>query len=77
MANFEATHDPREFIRGIQQILISGTKRIGFLCGAGTSMATPKTNSDGQIVFETSGDGKECTSGGCGRQCWWFTHLFH
>lgn len=59
MANFEATHDPREFIRGIQQILISGTKRIGFLCGAGTSMATPKTNSDGQIVFETSGDGKK------------------
>ena len=31
------THDPREFIRGLQQILISDSKRIGFLFGAGTS----------------------------------------
>jgi hypothetical protein len=32
------THDPREFVRGLQQILVSDTKRIGFLTGAGTSM---------------------------------------
>ncbi len=34
------THDPREHIRGIHQILISDKKRIGFLFGAGTSLAT-------------------------------------
>lgn len=34
------THDPREHIRGIYQILISDKKRIGFLFGAGTSFAT-------------------------------------
>jgi hypothetical protein len=33
-------HDPREHIRGIQQILISDKKRIGFLFGAGSSLAT-------------------------------------
>jgi hypothetical protein len=34
------THDPREHIRGIHQILISDKKRIGFLFGAGSSFAT-------------------------------------
>lgn len=34
------THDPRERIRGIHQILISDKKRIGFLFGAGSSFAT-------------------------------------
>lgn len=34
------THDPREHIRGIYQILISDKKRIGFLFGAGSSFAT-------------------------------------
>lgn len=33
-------HDPREYIRMVQQILASDTKRIGFLFGAGTSIAT-------------------------------------
>jgi hypothetical protein len=33
------THDPSEYIRGIQQILISDKKRIGFLFGAGSSLA--------------------------------------
>lgn len=33
------THDPAEYIRGIQQILISDKKRIGFLFGAGTSLS--------------------------------------
>lgn len=32
-------HDPSEYIRGIQQILISDKKRIGFLFGAGTSLS--------------------------------------
>lgn len=35
-----STHDPREHIRGIHQILISDKKRIGFLFGAGSSFAT-------------------------------------
>lgn len=34
------THDPREHIRGVHQILISDKKRIGFLFGAGSSLAT-------------------------------------
>lgn len=38
------THDPREQIRGIHQILISDKKRIGFLFGAGTSLATDLPN---------------------------------
>lgn len=33
------SHDPAEYIRGIQQILISDKKRIGFLFGAGSSLA--------------------------------------
>ena len=38
------THDPREHIRGIYQILISDKKRIGFLFGAGSSFATGVKN---------------------------------
>lgn len=33
-------HDPREQVRGLHQILTSDKKRIGFLFGAGTSLAT-------------------------------------
>lgn len=33
------THDPSEYIRGIQQILVSDKKKIGFLFGAGSSLA--------------------------------------
>ena len=33
------SHDPAEYIRGIQQILVSDKKRIGFLFGAGSSLA--------------------------------------
>lgn len=33
------THDPYEYIRGIQDILVSDKKRIAFLFGAGTSLA--------------------------------------
>jgi len=32
-------HDPSEYIRGLQQLLISDKKRIGFLFGAGSSLA--------------------------------------
>ena len=38
-------HDPSEYIRGIQQILISDKKKIGFLFGAGSSLATKNENS--------------------------------
>ncbi len=41
-------HDPIEYIRGIQQILISDKKRIGFLFGAGSSLA--KKNKKSLIV---------------------------
>lgn len=34
--------DPSEYIKGIQQLLISDKKKIGFLCGAGTSLAKKK-----------------------------------
>jgi hypothetical protein len=33
------SHDPSEYIRGVQQVLISDKKRIGFLFGAGSSLA--------------------------------------
>lgn len=42
------THDPSEYIRGLQQLLISDKKKIAFLFGAGTSLA--KKNSKSQIV---------------------------
>lgn len=32
-------HDPSEYIRGLQQILVSDKKHIGFLFGAGSSLA--------------------------------------
>lgn len=38
-------HDPSEYIRGIQQILISDKKRIGFLFGAGSSLAQKNSKS--------------------------------
>ncbi len=34
-----SSHDPSEYIRGIKQILVSDKKRIGFLFGAGSSLA--------------------------------------
>ena len=39
-----SAHDPRDQIRGVQEILISDKKRIGFLFGAGTSFATGLPN---------------------------------
>jgi len=45
-----STHDPREFVRGLQQILISDTKRLGFLFGAGTSMAVKEDANGNSII---------------------------
>lgn len=47
----EQFHDPREAIRGLQQILINNTIRIGFLFGAGTSMAAYRTDKDGNFIY--------------------------
>lgn len=44
------THDPKEHIKGLQQILISDTKKIGFLFGAGTSLAIKKGASRDSVV---------------------------
>lgn len=44
----EITHDPSEYIRGLQQLLVSDKKKIAFLFGAGTSLA--KKNDDSIIV---------------------------
>lgn len=35
----EKTHDPSEYVRGLQQLLVSDKKKIAFLFGAGTSLA--------------------------------------
>ncbi|MEN6349880.1 MAG: SIR2 family protein [Syntrophomonas sp.] len=35
----EITHDPSEYIRGLQQLLVSDKKKIAFLFGAGTSLS--------------------------------------
>lgn len=42
------THDPSEYVRGLQQLLISDKKKIAFLFGAGTSLA--KKNEKSEIV---------------------------
>ena len=43
MKNFH--HDPTEYIRGLQQLLVSDKKRIAFLFGAGTSLAEKNSKS--------------------------------
>ena len=40
------SHDPSEYIRGLQQLLVSDKKRIGFLFGAGTSLAKKNEKSE-------------------------------
>lgn len=37
--------DPSEYIRGLQQLFISDKKKIGFLCGAGSSLAKKNQSS--------------------------------
>jgi hypothetical protein len=39
------THDPSEYIRGLQQLLVSDKKKIAFLFGAGTSLAKKNSSS--------------------------------
>ncbi len=46
----EIMHDPREFVRGLQQVLISDTKRLGFLFGAGTSIAVKNGASKDSMI---------------------------
>lgn len=46
------THDPSEYIKGLQQLLISDKKNIAFLFGAGTSLAKKNDNS----IFVTAID---------------------
>lgn len=41
----ELTHDPSEYIRGLQQLLVSDKKKIAFLFGAGTSLARKNKHS--------------------------------
>ena len=50
------THDPREHIRGIHQILISDKKRIGFLFGAGSSFATGISTIYVPVIAEMTND---------------------
>ncbi|WP_291276182.1 hypothetical protein, partial [Flavobacterium sp.] len=42
---YKLKHDPSEYIRGIQQILVSDKKKIGFLFGAGSSLASKNNKS--------------------------------
>jgi hypothetical protein len=43
--NINMTHDPSEYIKGLQQLLISDKKNIAFLFGAGTSVARKSKDS--------------------------------
>ncbi|MDR0515959.1 MAG: SIR2 family protein [Fibromonadaceae bacterium] len=40
----QMAHDPVEYIRGLQQLLISDKKKVAFLFGAGTSLAKKNEN---------------------------------
>ena len=42
------THDPSEYIKGLQQILVSDKKKVAFLFGSGTSLA--RKNKDSLII---------------------------
>lgn len=57
----ENSYDPREYIRQLQQILISGSKRIGFLLGAGSSMIKekPSKGTDGKDIMVSLVPGTE------------------
>lgn len=43
-------HDPREFVRGLQQVLVSDSKKIGLLAGAGTSMVKQRPDGSSLIM---------------------------
>jgi len=47
------THDPTEYIKGLQQLLVSDKKRVAFLFGAGTSLA--KKDKDKSISIPAIG----------------------
>lgn len=44
MNEIEQSFDPTEYIKGIQQLLVSDKKKIAFLFGAGTSLAKKEKN---------------------------------
>lgn len=50
MSDDHVKHDPREIIRGFQQLLYSPTKSIGFFAGAGTSMCVKDPVSTKSII---------------------------
>lgn len=54
-------HDPREFVRALQQILVSDSKHIGFLTGAGTSMLKERPDENGKLISIIPGT-KEMTT---------------
>ncbi len=41
----ETSHDPSEYIKGLQELLVSDKKKIAFLFGAGTSLSKKNDNS--------------------------------
>jgi len=45
MVENNMTHDPSEYVRGLQQLLVSDKKKIAFLYGAGTSLSKKNKNS--------------------------------
>lgn len=51
METVEHFHEPREVIRTLQTILVGDKKRIGFLFGAGTSMAADKIDDKGYKIL--------------------------
>lgn len=50
MSNDYPKHDPREIIRGFQNLLSSPAKSIGFFTGAGTSMSVKDQKSNNAII---------------------------
>lgn len=50
MSDEFSKHDPREIIRGFQQLLYSPAKSIGFFAGAGTSMSVKDPTSKKAII---------------------------
>lgn len=65
------THDPSEYVRGLQQLLISDKKKVAFLFGAGTSLSRKFADSvcvpaigelTSSIVTELSKSPKFCSA---------------
>ncbi|MDD4436566.1 MAG: hypothetical protein PHS04_00820 [Tissierellia bacterium] len=64
----DITNDPSEYVRGLQQLLVSDKKKIAFLFGAGTSLAKKNKNSltipaIGKMTEKIDTKGKKITPG--------------